>query len=205
MTKTRLERFALGLLLAPVAPLAGLIGCWWLSYAILPENWIPYGAITGLLVGVVVDALALGKILDRAHRLKPAFWVAVLLFYSMGLFGVIMGVPILNVALAVPAGFVVGGRLVHEKAAGREVRAAALRTSILTAGVLAVVCAASAVVALMSASTAGDLQGMLGLDFAVTPAMIWGLILVGGAGLLAVDWVLTGLSVRLTYRFLSTP
>ena len=45
---------------------------------------------------------------------------------------------------------------------------------------------------------------MLGLPFLVTPAMIWALILLGGAGLLAVNWALTVLFVRLTYRFLHT-
>jgi hypothetical protein len=44
---------------------------------------------------------------------------------------------------------------------------------------------------------------MLGLGFEVTRAMIWGLILVGGVGLLAVNWVLTGLSVHIFYRFLN--
>lgn len=132
--------------------------------------------------------------------------MAVLVLYSAGLFGVVMGVPVLNVALAIPAGFVVvGGRLAHEAADRTEVRAAALRTSVLTGVVLALVCAASAFIALTSSSTPGDLEGMLGLGFTVTPAMIWGLVLVGGAGLLAVNWVLTGLSVRRTYRFLRTP
>jgi hypothetical protein len=36
--KTKLESFALSLLLALLAPLAGLMGFWWLSYAILPEK-----------------------------------------------------------------------------------------------------------------------------------------------------------------------
>jgi len=43
---------------------------------------------------------------------------------------------------------------------------------------------------------------MFGLGFQVTPAMIWGLILIGGVGLLAINWVLTGLSVHVTHRFL---
>jgi hypothetical protein len=46
---------------------------------------------------------------------------------------------------------------------------------------------------------------MLALPFTVTWGMIWGIILVGGAGLLAVNWLLTGLAVRFTHRFLSTP
>jgi hypothetical protein len=46
---------------------------------------------------------------------------------------------------------------------------------------------------------------MLGLQFKVTWVRVWGIILVGGAGLLVVNWLLTGLAIRFTYRFLSTP
>jgi hypothetical protein len=203
--KTKLERLVLGLILAPPAPLAGLLGGWWLSYALLPEEWIPRSAIAGLLLGVLADCLFLGRLLDRAHRLGPAFWLAVLLFYAVGTFGFSMGVPVLNVALALPAGFVVGGRLAHQAANGSRVRLATQRTCIMTTGLLALTCAASAFFALTSSSTPGDLRGMLGLGFEVTPAMIWGLILIGGAGLLAVNWLLTGLAVHLTHRSLSLP
>jgi hypothetical protein len=43
--KSKLERFALGLILAPLAPLAGLMGLWFLSYYFLPEKWIPVGML----------------------------------------------------------------------------------------------------------------------------------------------------------------
>ena len=202
--KTKLERFALGLLLAPLAPLAGLMGFWWLSYAILPEKWISIGALTGLALGILADTFLLKKLLDRAHCLSLVFWVVVLLFYAVGIFGFFMGVPVFNTALAIPAGFVIGGRLAHEMADKSMVRAAVLRTCLLTTVLLAFICTASAFFALISPSTSSDLEGMLGLPFAVTPAMIWSIILVGGAGLLAVNWALTALSVRLTYRILST-
>jgi hypothetical protein len=114
-----------------------------------------------------------------------------------------MGVPLFNAALAVPAGFVVGGKLARETVDRVRLRSVTLRTCILTTALMALVCATSAFVALMSPSTPSDLRGMLGLGFEVTPAMIWGLILVGGTGLLTVNWVLTGLSVHLTHRFLS--
>jgi hypothetical protein len=67
---------------------------------------------------------------------------------------------------------------------------------------LALICAASALIALVSSSTANDLQGMLGLGFEVTQGMIIGLILAGGAGLLAAGWGLSFASVRLTFSFL---
>jgi hypothetical protein len=203
--KTKIERFALGFILAPLAPLALFMGFWWLSYALLPEKWIPYGMLLGLLLGILADAFLLKKLVESAYRLGTVFWLAILLFYSVGTFGVFMGVPVFNAALAVPAGFVVGGKLARKTADWSQVRAAALRMCILTTTVLTCICAASAFIALLSPSTPSDLRGMLGLGFEVTPAMIWGIILVGGAGLLAVNWLLTGLAVRLTHRFLSTP
>jgi hypothetical protein len=201
--KTKLERFLLALLIAPLAPIALFLAGWWGAYAWLPGPWIAVSALAGLLLGILADAAFLKKLLARSERLSPAFWGAVLLFYSVGTFGFFMGVPVVNAALAVPAGFVVGGRLAHRATDKTGVRAAALRTCLLTTAVLALACAASAAFALLSSSTPRDLQGMLGLGFEVTPAMLWGLILVGGAGLLAVNWVLAALSVRLTYRWLS--
>lgn len=201
--KTKFQYYGLGLLLAPLAPLAGLMGFWFLSYALLPEGWIPYGTITGLLAGALVDLLVLKKLLDRVHQLSLVFWMAVLLFYSIGTFGLFMGVPVFNAALAIPAGFVVGGQLALEMADREKIRTSAFRTCILTTVLLALICAASAFFALTSSSTPSDLEGMLGLGFSVTPTMIWGIILFGGAGLLSVNWVLTSISVRLTTRLLS--
>jgi hypothetical protein len=203
--KTKLERFALALLIAPLAPLAGLLGGWWLSYDLLPDTWIAPAAISGLALGIVADILFLKRLLERAHRISLAFWLAALLFYAVGMFGFFMGVPIFNALLALPAGFVVGSRLAYEAAGRKRVHSATLRTCILTTVLMAITCAASAWFALQSPSTPSDIKGMFGLIFDITPAMIWGVILIGGAGLLAVNWALTAFSIRLTYRFLSTP
>ncbi len=200
--RTKLERFAIGLMLAPVATLAGLLICWWAAYTLLPEKLIIFAAIAGLCVGILVDILFLQELLE--HRLGWPLWMAVYLFYSTCLFGFFMGVPIFNAALAVPAGFIVGNRLAEDKADNPRVRKVAQHTAWFTTGVLALVCAASAIIALMSTSTASDLTGMLHLDFKVTQAMIIGLILVGGTALLAVCWVLTIFCVRLTHHLLSS-
>jgi hypothetical protein len=200
--KTKIEQFVLGLILAPLAPIAGLLIFWWVSYAFMPERWIPYFGLSGLVLGILLDLFVLKRIIARAYKLGTIFWLAVLLFYSVGTLGFFMGVPVFNAALAVPAGFVVGGKLARETVDGVRVRRASLRTCILTTSLMALVCAASATFALISPSTPSDLRGMFGFGFEVTPFMIWGLILIGGVGLLAVNWVLTGLSVHVTHRFL---
>jgi len=201
--KTKIEHFALVLILAPLTPISGLLGFWWTAYVLLPERWISFCAISGLALGVLVDIFILNKLIVRAYQLGMIFWTTVFLFYSVGVFGFFMGMPVFNTALAIPAGFIVGGKLAHETMDEVRLRRASMRTCILTTAMMAIVCAASAFFALLSPSTPSDLRGMLGLGFEVTPAMIWGIILVGGVGLLFVNWLLTGLAVRFTYRFLS--
>jgi len=203
--KSKFEKLTLGSILAPIAPLALFMGFWLLSYVLLPEKWIPYCTLLGILLGILADGLLLKKLITRAYGLGTVFWLAVLLFYSVGIFGFFMGVPVFNTALSIPAGFIVGGKLAHEVADDSRVRRASLQTSILTTSLMALICVASAIFALLSPSTPSDLRGMLGLGFEVTSAMIWGIILIGGAGLLAVNWLLTGLVVRTTHHFLSTP
>jgi hypothetical protein len=198
--KTKLERFAHGLILAPVAPLAGMMACWWTAYALFPEKWIPFAMLAGLLAGALADVFLLKKLLDR--RLDRLFWVAVFLFYSISTFGFSMGVPVLNAALAVPAGFVVGSRLRADNADRQQVRRTSRRTAWFTTSVLALVCAVSAMLALSDPYTASGLRGMLGLGFEVTQGMIIGLIVVGGTVLLAACWGLTVSAVRVTYQLL---
>jgi hypothetical protein len=203
--KAKLAPFVYYLILAPLAPIAGLLLFWWGAFAALPETTISYVAISGLLLGLLADAFFLKKLVARVHSLNNFFWLVILLFYSVGAFGFLMGVPLLNAALAIPAGFVVGSKLAHESADPALVRCISRRTCGLTTGLLALVCAASAFFALMSPSTPADLRGMLRLGFELTPAMIWGLILVGGAVLLVINWMLTTLTIHLTHRYLSTP
>jgi len=201
--KTKIDHFAHVLILAPLAPIAGLLGFWWTAYALLPESWIPFFTISGLALGILADIFFLNKLIARAYQLGMIFWAATFLFYTVGIFGFFMGMPVFNAALAIPAGFVIGGKLVRESANRSQVQSAALQTCIFTTSVLAIICTVSAILALISPSTPNDLRGMLGLGFEVTPAMLWGIILVGGVGLLTFNWLITSLVVRCTVRFLS--
>ncbi len=198
----KLEHFFFGLILAPLAPLAGLMAGWWAAYALLPEEWIPWGTVTGFLLGVAADIFLLKGLIERARRLTMVFWMAAFLFYTVGMFGFFMGVPVFNSLLALPAGFVAAARLAEKKPEAQRIGKAAKRTAWFTTGVLSLVCAASAWIALVSSSTPADLKGMLGLGFEVTQGMIVGLIVVGGTGLLAVNWLLTLAALKVSYRML---
>ncbi len=59
--KTTLRRVFFGLILAPLAPLAGFMAGWWISYSMLQGILIAVGALTGLFLGIVVDVLLLKR------------------------------------------------------------------------------------------------------------------------------------------------
>lgn len=201
--KFKLEILAFAIVIAPLAPIAGLLGFWCISYAILPEKWIPIFTISGFILGLMADVFLLKLLLPRAHKLSPGFWMVVFVFYTAGMFGFFMGVPVFNALLAVPAGFVVGARLVSENADRTRVDKMTRNVIWFTTGMLLLVCMASAFFALTSSSTSRDLQGMLGLGFEVTQTMIVGLIVIGGVLLLAFNAALTSASVRLAHTFLT--
>jgi hypothetical protein len=200
--KTKLERFVLGLILAPIFPLVGLMGFWWGTYLLSAENWIPFSMAAGLLTGILIDIIYLKRWVLRAYQVDLKLWGLVYLFYSVGFFGFFMGVPVFNVALAIPAGFIIGGRLnsLHydQTQAHKMTRCAAW----FTTGVMAAICIASAIIALADPFTEANLQGMLVLPFEVTRAMVVGLIIVGGLFLLISEWWLTILAVRFSSNFI---
>ncbi len=198
----KLEKAILAFILGLIAPTIGLLAFWWGSVPFLPESWVTFAALTGLLLGLLVDVFFLRRWVRKAHQLDIRFWMAIYLFYSMCVFGFFMGVPVFNALLAIPAGFVVGGRLAEEGADSLRVRKAARRTAWFTTAILFLICAASAFMALASSSTPYDLQAMLGLGFEVTQGMVIGLIVVGGLALLAFGWGLAVAAVRFSFTFL---
>ena len=199
----KLETFVIGLIFGAVPVIVCFMTGWWSSIPLLPEPLVFVGALAGLITGILVDVLFLKRWIQRAYSLSPVVWVGIYLFYSAGLFGMFMGVPVFNVGLAIPAGFFIGAYLVHQGAQLPQVQETARHSSIVTTGILALICGASAFVALSDPYTAANLEGMLGLSFTITPSMIIGLIVSGGSLLLVLQWWLTTKSVKLTYRYLA--
>ena len=204
----KIENAVIGVALGAVPVISGFLAGWWISVPLVPESRIYQFALAGLVLGILVDVLFLRGWVQRAYSLKPWVWRAVYVFYSVGMLGCFMGVPVFNVALALPAGVFVGRWLVHCGADSLRVQQTARATALFTTSVLGLVCLASASIALASPSTAADLQGMLGLPFRVTRAIVLGIIVGGGLLILALNWWLSVRSVTLShghFRQLSKP
>ena len=195
------ENAVIGIVFGAVPVIACFLAGWWISIPLVPESRIFQCALAGLLLGILVDVIFLRSWIRRAYSMKAWVWMTIYVFYSIGLFGFFMGVPVFNVMLALPAGVFVGRRLAYSGADTTRVQKTARQVAVFTASILGLVCITSASIALASRSTASDLQRMLGLPFQVTPMMIIGIILSGGAMLLALDWWLTNKSVERAYGY----
>lgn len=197
----QIENGVIGIILGAVPVIACFLAGWWISIPFVPESRVCLCALGGLLLGMLVDVVFLGGWIRRAYLMKTWIWKAVYVFYSIGMFGFFMGVPVFNVMLALPAGIFVGRWLAHSGADSTLMHKTARQAAVFTTSVLGVVCIASASVALVDPSTAHNLQGMLGLSFQVTHGMVIGIILVGGATILTLDWWLTVKSVERVYGY----
>ena len=174
---------------------------WWISIPLVPESWISKCALTGLVVGIIVDLFFLKSWVRNAYSMKPIVWMIIYLLYSIGMFGFFMGIPVFNIALAIPAGLFMGGWLAYTRADSNQMKKTARQSALFTTSILAFICCASATIALASSSTASELQNMFRLPVQVTPAILIGIILCGGIILLFLQWWLTFKIVERAYIY----
>jgi len=196
----KLEAPILAFVLGAIPPITGLLAGWWGSLPWNSETWIARCALAGLTIGLLIDVIFLRRCFHRRYALSWIVWLGILVFYSVGMFGFFMGVPVFNVALALPAGLVVGGKLAASDCDPDRGRRIIRRACVITTAVLAVICSASATIALLSPSTASDLEGMLNLGFRVTTVHLTGLIIVGGSALLVLQWLLAEFIAQRTWQ-----
>jgi hypothetical protein len=199
----KIENAAMGIIFGAVPIITCFIAGWWISIPFVAEAHVYQYALAGILFGILIDVIFIKKWIRNAFSIKPWIWMAVYLFYSIGMLGFFMGVPVFNVLLALPAGAFVGLWQARTQADFTRMHKAARQTAKFTSSILGVVCITSATLALLSPSTAYDLQGMLGLPFQVTRGMIVGIILGGGAMLLALGWWFTVRSVQYSFGYFS--
>jgi hypothetical protein len=198
----KIELLGIGVLFGAIPITVGFLAGWWMSIPLVPESQIFQYALVGFLIGILIDLFFLRRWIRAAYSEKPFLWMALYLFYSICVFGFFMGVPVFNILLVFPAGFFIGGWLVHRNANAFFIKKVTRLAAMSTTSILALICIASASLAVRSPSTASDLEGMLGLPFQVTQPMIMGLILGGGILILTLNWWLTRKSIEIAYQYL---
>jgi len=197
----RFDRLFAGITLGLAIPVVTMCLSWWGSYLFgLGDTYVKWGAIVGLLVGLYLDKIVLRGLVNNFYNLPLVVLFALYLFYSVGLLGFFMGVPVFNVLVGAAAGVYTGRKAKINGQDRRKFHEALKKTAVLATFVLLAVCSFSAFAALVDNSTAGNLQGMLHLGFEITRMMIWFLIVLGGLALLAVQLLLVYAAGKAAYN-----
>jgi hypothetical protein len=192
----RIERLFLTVIIGLIFPiLFGLLG-WWGSIPLVSEDRIPLYAMGGVLAGVMLDLLFLRRWVLKALSASILWPGAAYLFYSVGVFGFFMGVPVFNLLLGPVWGYFMGMRLRSANADKPAVAKAAHRSALFTSGVLALACLTSLVIAFLDPSLEANIQGMFGLTETLERPLILGLSAIGGVALVLIEFLLTRAAVK---------
>lgn len=184
--------------LAPLAPIALLLAGWWGSLPVFGDSAVVgVFALAGFVAGVVLDATVLRTKLDSLQSLGDRALLLVALFYSIGMYGLFMGLPVFHVAIGVFGGYVVARRAVIMNWSRERALRDGRRVAWAMTWVLAALCGATAWLALREPTIGQQVQGMLGLSAPVTRPMIYAITVVGGVGLLALQFAGARVAARL--------
>ncbi|MBM3138186.1 MAG: hypothetical protein FJZ98_08370 [Chloroflexi bacterium] len=192
----RIEKLFLTVIIGLIFPiLLGLTG-WWGSIPFVSEDRIVLFAMGGVLAGVMVDLLYLRQWTRKALKMSILWPGVAYLFYSVGIIGFFMGVPLFNLLLGPVWGYYMGMRLRAENAAETDVVKAAHRSALFTSAVLALARIASLVIAFLDPSLEANIQGMFRLSEPMVRSMILGVSAIGGIVLVVVEYFLTRAAVK---------
>ncbi len=180
------------IVLGSIAPIALMLLGWWGTLWLLGDTpWIPWMAGAGFLAGLTLDATILRSRLGSLYTIPWLALVCVAVFYSILIYGFFMAFPVPNLIVGILGGFVVGrrhgGDRIRTLSAERDARIAA----IVSAGILFVLCCVTAWLALTEPTITSQVQHMLGLPFEPTIGLLRVVTLIGGLGLVAVEYFAT--------------
>lgn len=159
-------------------------------------------ALSGLVPGIVVDLFFLKRWVGNAYSLSNGLLAGFYIFYSVGVLGFCMGIPLLNLGLGVLAGAYTARRL---QLAGADVDSRNRefeRTSGFTAGVMVAMCCLITLWAIAGEVPGSQFRTTL-LSFTFSGPVFWAVVFIGGTVLILLQYWLTLASAKLAYRVFS--
>lgn len=198
---SKVESFIVGVILGAVPVLLCFVSAWFTSAVLLDdERTVAVIALSGAAVGVVVDFLFLKRLVKRAYKISSRVLAAIYIFYSVGVFGFCMGIPILNFPVGMMAGIYTARKMYHIEAGREECNRKIKRTSVFTAVVMLLICCLLTLWAIAGQMIGYRLETPV-LSFTFTVPIFFGVVFAGGAGLVLFQYWLTNKTARLALRF----
>lgn len=140
---SRLEYTIVGILLGGACVWLSFVVCWWTAAAVhlyvggVSINVVMAAALSGLLIGVVLDVLFLRRWIVGFYAAR--LWLLAILYAALGVLAVasFMGMPVGTFALGLLAGAYAGRRQIHrpsDDSPDRRLRRVAFFAALITAG-----------------------------------------------------------------------
>lgn len=180
------------IVLGGIPPVALMLLGWWGTLGLFGDSpAIPWMAGAGFAIGIGLDATLLRNRLSSLYTLSWPALVCVATFYSVMIYGFFMGFPVPNLVVGVFGGFVVGRRHTGEQIRTSEAQRDAHIAAAVASGIMFVLCCMTAWLALTEPTITSQVQHMLGLPFEPTTGLLRVVTLIGGLGLVTVEYFTT--------------
>ncbi|MHC4891248.1 MAG: hypothetical protein ACYTEO_17485 [Planctomycetota bacterium] len=170
-----------------------------INVAFLEEKGIGYWALRGLCVGLIIDVMFVKSLVKRVYQMNSKILAALYIFYSIGVLGFCMGIPILEFPLGMAAGAFAARKMYHTKTGPEEFDRSVKKMSLFAAAVMVLICCLIALWAI-----AGEMIGYRfetpWLSFTFTVPIFFTVVLTGGAALVLLQYWLTSISAKLAFK-----
>jgi len=195
----KIECLILGMFFGFLPLLFCVAAAGFMNIVLLEEKGIAYWALGGLCAGLIIDAVFVKRWVRNAYQMSSKVLAGLYVFYSIGVIGFCMGVPILEFPLGMAAGAYVARKMHHTKAAPQEFNRNAKKVSFFAAAVMVLICSLMALWAI-----AGKLPGSKfetpWLSFTFSVPIFCAAVLIGGAALVLFQYWLTRTTARMTFK-----
>jgi hypothetical protein len=124
---------------------------------------------------------------------------ALYIFYSIGVLGFCMGIPILEFPLGMAAGAYAARKIYHSKAGPEEFNRTVKKVSVFAAAVMVLICCLMALVGIAGKIPGSKFETPI-LSFTFTVPVFSAVVLIGGAALVLLQYWLTRTAARITVK-----
>lgn len=152
-----------------------------------------------LVPGVAIDIVFLKKWVRNAYKTNSKILAAIYIFYSVIAIAMCMGIPIFHFAICIAAGLYIA-RKMHFIGADEQTRKQAFkRMAFFCGAVMALICGLVTLWAIAGRMIGYRLETPL-LSFTFTIPIFFAVVLTGGATLVLLQYWLTMITARLTFK-----
>ncbi len=195
----KLESFVIGFILGAVPVLFCFVTAWFVSAILMDEKNVPTVALSGLGAGIIINIAFLKRWVKKAYQMNNKVLSAIYIFYSIGVLGFCMGVPILNFGVGIIGGIYTARRMYHTNAITEEYELNVKKTALFSAAVMLMMCCLTGTWALVGGMIGYRFESPV-LSFTFTVPILVGIVFTGGLILCLLQYWLTIIAAEITTK-----